>query len=129
MNDFSIRIKGMPLDHQYANNENNLRAFLAYHLEGIVKDGMATKGEVQSPEFDDIAAGGKGLTSYAWEIADINFGQTNMGYVEYLNKLADLRTKYIVNQHKLAKTHDMKQEGQIEMEQAMLQEKWKVVLD
>lgn len=52
-----------------------------------------------------------------------------MGYVEYLNKLADLRAKYIVNQHKRAKTEDEKLQGQVELEQGRLKEKWSTVLD
>ena len=116
MDDFAIRVKGMPLDHQYGQQENNLRAYLTYHLEGVIKDAIAEKGQSASPDFDNIASDGKAPTSQDWEIADINFGQTNMGYVEYLNKLADLRAKFIVNQHKLAKTDDMKRQGEIELE-------------
>lgn len=61
MNDFSIRVKGMPLDHQYGNDENNLRAFLTHHLENVIRDEMAAKGKAMadpSADFDDIRADG-----------------------------------------------------------------------
>jgi hypothetical protein len=128
MNDFSIRVKGMPLDHQYGNDENNLRAFLTHHLEGVIKDEMAAKGKAVD-DFDNIGADGAGLKSFDWEVADINFGKTNMGYVDYLNKLADLRVKFIANKHRLMKTEDMKLQGTIELEQEALQRQWSTVLD
>jgi len=126
MNDFSIRVKGMPLDHQYGNDENNLRAFLTHHLEGVIQDEMAAKGKKHSgcnddnADFDNIGADGPALKSFDWEVADINFGKTNMGYVDYLNKLADLRVKFIANKHRLAKTEDMKLQGTIANEQEAL---------
>lgn len=121
MNDFSIRVKGMPLDHQYGNHENNLRAFLTHHLEGVIRDEMAAKGKAPSADFDNIGADGAALESFDWEVADINFGKTNMGYVDYLNKLADLRVKFIANKHRRTKTDDMKLQGTIELEQEVLQ--------
>merc|ERR1712166_1558967 len=135
MNDFSIRVKGMPLDHQYGNDENNLRAFLTHHLEGVIQDEMAAKGKKHSgcnddnADFDNIGADGPALKSFDWEVADINFGKTNMGYVDYLKKLADLRVKFIANKHRLAKTEDMKLQGTIANEQEALQRQWSTVLD
>lgn len=129
MNDFSIRVKGMPLDHQYGNDENNLRAFLTHHLEGVIRDEMAAKGKAPSADFDDIGADGAALQSFDWEVADINFGRTNMGYVDYLNKLADLRVQFIANKHRLTKTDDMKLQGTIEAKQEALQRQWSTVLD
>lgn len=40
-----------------------------------------------------------------------------MGYVDYLNKLADLRVKFIANKHRLGKTDDEKVQMTIEAEQ------------
>lgn len=136
MNDFSIRVKGMPLDHQYGYGENNLRAFLTQHLEGVIRDEMAAKGEAVAADFDDIADR-PALKSFDWEVADINFGKTDMGYVEYLNKLADLRVKFIANKHRLAKVDEKLQdtpEGdkirkQVSKDQEALQRQWSTVLD
>lgn len=52
-----------------------------------------------------------------------------MGYVDYLNKLADLRVKFIANKHRLTKTDDPKQQSKIKAEQEALQRQWSTVLD
>lgn len=128
MNDFSIRVKGMPLDHQYGNDENNLRAFLTHHLEGVIRDEMAMKGKDVAADFDNIGADRPALKSFDWEVADINFGKTDMGYVDYLNKLADLRVKFIANKHRLTKA-DGKLHDTLAADQEALQRQWSTVLD
>lgn len=38
MNDFSIRVKGMPYDYQYDCEDSTLRAYLINHFESVIKD-------------------------------------------------------------------------------------------
>ena len=38
MNDFSIRVKGMPHDYQYDCEDSILRAHLINHFESVIKD-------------------------------------------------------------------------------------------
>jgi len=96
---------------------------------------MAAKGK--AADFDDIGADRPALKSFDWEVADINFGKTDMGYVEYLNKLADLRVKFIANKHRLAKADEKfrdtpegdKIRKQVSKDQEALQRQWSTVLD
>ena len=45
MTDFAVRIKGMPLDDMYKNDESGLRAHLIDHFETIVKEQMILEGK------------------------------------------------------------------------------------
>ena len=38
MNDFSIRVKGMPHDNRYGCEDFILRAYLINHFESVIKD-------------------------------------------------------------------------------------------
>lgn len=38
MNDFAIRVKGMPHDNKYGSSDNTLRCYLMQHFESIIKD-------------------------------------------------------------------------------------------
>ena len=99
MNDFSIRVKGMPHDNQYGCEDSILRAYLIHHFESIIKDEIQKKEaepkeDKPADDFSQIpkqSSNPNPPVSYDYEIADIEFGKSDMFEIGYLNELSLIR--------------------------------------
>ena len=50
MNDFALRMKGMPKDGQFDGKDDILRAFVMHHFSEVIRDQMALEDEAKDDD-------------------------------------------------------------------------------
>ena len=116
MDDFTLRIKNLPVDTDYANDQHQLRGYLMHHFEKVIAD---QKKEQAGEDFDTI----DGKKDTCSEIIDINFGGS-MGELEHLNGLCDLRSEFNVNNIRIKRCKNEIDKAKLELQQEVLKQKF-----
>ena len=141
MNDFSIRVKGMPHDNQYGCEDSTLRAYLIHHFESIIKDEIEKKKaqpkeeEEEKKDFDQIpqqSTNPNAPVSHDYEIADIEFGKSDMFEIGFLNELSVIRQQFLTNNSQIEKFESKMEDAaaeKLKTKNDQLQKKWSTVLD
>ena len=104
MTDFAISIKNLPPDHMWNHDENVLKAYLRAHFEAVIKDYMLKNNLEITKILDSSNFDKDGYNKY--EIVDICFGKQSMKELDHLDKLADLRNKFLLHKLKMDKCID-----------------------
>lgn len=101
MTDFSIRVKNLPHHAYYGDNDNVMRAILTAHFEEIIKDELKRvqeKADDNGNDFDftslaqiDYKKSDYEVNPLDYEIADINFGKSDLKQMSMIMKLGNLQ--------------------------------------
>lgn len=112
MTDFSIRVKNLPHHAYYGDNDEVLRAILTAHFEEIIKDELKiieSKANEKGDDFDftslaeiDYKKSDFEVNPLDYEIADINFGKSDLKHMRMIMDLGSLQNQYTSNYIRLA---------------------------
>ena len=91
MDDFSIRISNLPFDHMFDNNEYLINACIIQHFQKVIKEQLSET---------------EALDSQNWEVVDINYGKSDMSYIQFYNQLNKIRDKFLKNEYKIKTIND-----------------------
>ena len=91
MDDFSIRISNLPFDHMFDNNEYLINACIIQHFQKVIKEQLSET---------------EALDSQNWEVVDINYGKSDMSYIQFYNQLNKIRDKFLKNEQKIKTIND-----------------------
>ena len=127
MTDFAIRIKNLPNDAMFGGNPENLKGYLKEHFEALIKDDIKKLEPTTSDDFDDISK--DKMVINKWQIADINFGLSTMTSTNYLERLSNIRTQFVMNNIRMTRTKDGPAKEKIKLTQVGLKEKFAKLFD
>jgi len=98
MTDFTIRVKNLPHHKFYGDNDEALKAVLMTHFSEVIKDELKHIKEMNefvdadgdgindNEDFSKIGDSARGtLKALDWEVADINFGKSELKTMELLS--------------------------------------------
>lgn len=104
MTDFAVSIKNLPPDYMWNHDEHVLKAYLRAHFEAVIKDYMLKNNLEITKILDSSNFDKNGYNKY--EIVDICFGKSDMSELSYLDKMADLRNKFLLHNIKMERCKD-----------------------
>jgi hypothetical protein len=87
MNDFSMSIGNLPLDLNYGDKEEVLRAHLTHHFESLLKDQLLKIGYEEKDLNNEEHV-------KKWQVSDVCFGNSSNSQFKYLEKMANLRNDF-----------------------------------
>jgi len=109
--DFTIRVSNLPSDIEFVGEPEVLKACLELHFLDIIKqqlkkemleDGDLTKAATQAIDEPDQNV----LQAYPWEVVNIELMNYDKEYLDYIDKLTQVKDSYYQNQIKIRRSRE-----------------------